>query len=134
MSRSPLRLATPLLVLLAALAPASVARAGGAGGAGTAGGFDRIESREEFVQLVAGRALTRFGITLNVLPEGGIEGRAFGRRVTGAWRWDGGYFCRDLAFGDESLGPNCQVVEKNGALLRFTADEGKGDSADLRLR
>lgn len=96
--------------------------------------FDRVESRDEFVQLVAGRALTRFGITLNVTPEGEIDGRAFGKRVTGAWRWDGGYFCRDLAFGTESLGPNCQVVEKRGEVLRFTADEGKGDQAELRLR
>ena len=96
--------------------------------------FDRVESREEFVQLVAGRALTRFGITLNVSPEGAIEGRAFGKPVTGAWRWNGGFFCRDLAFGGESLGPNCQVVEKRGEVLRFTADEGKGDHADLRLR
>lgn len=96
--------------------------------------FDRVESRDEFVQLVAGRALTRFGITLNVSPGGEIEGRAFGQPVKGAWRWDGGYFCRDLAFGKESLGPNCQVVEKRGEVLRFTADEGKGDHADLRLR
>lgn len=96
--------------------------------------FDRVESRDEFVQLVAGRALTRFGITLNVSPGGEIEGRAFGQPVKGAWRWDGGYFCRDLVFGKESLGPNCQVVEKRGEVLRFTADEGKGDHADLRLR
>jgi hypothetical protein len=96
--------------------------------------FDRVESRDEFVQLVSGRALTRFGITLNVSPEGAIEGRAFGRTVTGAWRWDSGYFCRDLAFGTESLGPNCQVVEKRGEVLRFTADEGRGDQAELRLR
>ena len=98
------------------------------------GDFDRVEGRDGFVQLVAGRALTRFGISLNVSPEGMIEGRAFGRTVTGAWRWDSGYFCRDLAFGDESLGPNCQVVEKRGEVLRFTADEGKGDQAELRLR
>lgn len=105
-----------------------------AGAPAAADDFDRVESRDEFVQLVAGRALTRFGITLNVTPEGEIDGRAFGQRVTGAWRWDGGYFCRDLAFGTESLGPNCQVVEKRGEVLRFTADEGKGDHADLRLR
>lgn len=104
------------------------------GGPARADDFDRVESRDEFVQLVAGRALTRFGITLNVSPEGAIEGRAFGKAVTGAWRWDGEHFCRDLAFGGESLGPNCQVVAKRGEVVRFTADEGRGDHADLRLR
>ena len=97
-------------------------------------GFDRVQSRDEFVRIIDGRALTRFGISLNVSPAGAIEGRAFGKKVTGAWRWEGGYFCRDLAFGNESLGPNCQVVEKRGEVLRFTADEGRGDYADLRLR
>ncbi len=94
----------------------------------------RIEKRDDFVSLVSGRALTRFGISLTVTPDGAIEGRAFGRKVTGAWRWDGGFFCRDLAFGDEPLEPNCQVVERRGETLRFIADRGAGDHADLRLR
>ncbi|MFN3644996.1 MAG: dihydrodipicolinate reductase [Gemmobacter sp.] len=94
----------------------------------------RIESRDAFVSLVKDRALTRFGITLNVAPDGTIRGRAFGRPVTGAWSWKGGYFCRTLIFGDENLGDNCQLVEKRGESLRFTADQGKGDYADLRLR
>ena len=117
-----------------AMLPFAVLTALAAAGPLRADDFDRIESRDEFVQVVTGRALTRFGITLNVSAEGAIEGRAFGRPVTGAWRWDGGFFCRDLAFGDESLGPNCQVVEKRGEVVRFTADEGRGDYADLRLR
>ena len=94
----------------------------------------RIEKRDDFVSLVSGRALTRFGISLTVSPDGAIEGRAFGRKVTGAWRWDGGFFCRDLAFGDEPLEPNCQVVERRGETLRFIADRGAGEHADLRLR
>ena len=94
----------------------------------------RIEKRDDFVSLVSGRALTRFGISLIVSPDGAIEGRAFGRKVTGAWRWDGGFFCRDLAFGEESLEPNCQVVERRGETLRFIADRGAGEHADLRLR
>lgn len=115
------------LTLLAAIAvlPPAAARADG---------FARIESREEFVQLISGRALTRLGINLTVAPDGGIEGRAFGRKVTGAWRWDDGFFCRDLAFGNDPLEPNCQVVERRGATLRFTADRGSGDHADLSLR
>lgn len=100
-----------------------------------AGQEDRVQSRTEFVDLIADRQLTRFGIRLNVSPEGQITGRAFGKPVTGRWEWADGYFCRDLYFGDQDLGPNCQVVQrrKNGGVLRFIADRGQGDHADLRL-
>ena len=94
----------------------------------------RIDSRDVFVSLIDGRALTRLGITLNVTPDGRISGRAFGKPVKGGWAWKNGYFCRSLFFGDENLGDNCQVVEKRGESLRFTADQGQGDYADLRLR
>lgn len=95
---------------------------------------ERIDSRDTFVSLVKDRSLTRLGITLNVSPDGRITGRAFGKPVKGDWSWKGGFFCRTLFFGDENLGDNCQVVEKRGQSLRFTADRGKGDYADLRLR
>jgi hypothetical protein len=94
----------------------------------------RVETREAFVQLVKDRALTRLGITLTVLPDGKITGRAFGQPVRGAWNWRGNYFCRDLYYGETALGPNCQVVERRGGNLRFIADQGQGMHADLRLR
>jgi len=95
--------------------------------------FRPVESRDGFVRLVDGKSLKRFGVELAVTPGGEIRGRAFGRPVTGAWRWDGRYFCRDLNFGRENLGPNCQVVQVSGDKLRFIADRGAGDHADLRL-
>ncbi len=97
-------------------------------------GFNRVADKASFVSLINGKALTRVGITLRVDPNGVIEGRAFGQQVTGAWRWQSGLFCRDLTFGKRNLGPNCQVVQKNGDTVRFIADEGAGDYADLRLK
>lgn len=94
----------------------------------------RIESRSDFVALTQDRALTRLGITLTVSPDGRIAGRAFGMPVRGAWNWQGGYFCRSLFYGERDLGDNCQLVEQVGPALRFTADQGKGMYADLRLR
>lgn len=96
-------------------------------------GFRGIESRNGFVSLVSGKNLTRTGITLSVSPDGRISGRAFGREVRGAWSWDGQFFCRDLSFGRRDLGRNCQVVQVRGDTLRFIADRGAGDFADLRL-
>ena len=96
--------------------------------------FRPIESLDRFVSLTDGRELRRFGIRVAVTPEGQIEGRAFGGPVTGAWTWQGGYFCRDLYWNGDDLGYNCQLVEERGDTLRFTSDRGAGIYADLRLR
>jgi hypothetical protein len=102
--------------------------------AAMAGEFRTITDRSTFLSVIEGRDLTRLGIRLNVTPEGQIRGRAFGRDVTGAWRWDGSYFCRDLYYGETDLGPNCQQVKINGSTVRFISDRGAGIYADLSLR
>ncbi|MEQ9257915.1 MAG: dihydrodipicolinate reductase [Roseovarius sp.] len=97
-------------------------------------GFVQIKNRDAFVNLLQGRELTRFGINLTVTPDGKIDGRAFGRDVSGAWQWNSGYFCRDLYWGRQNLGPNCQAVQVQGQTLRFISDQGTGEFADLRLK
>ena len=96
--------------------------------------FERVGDRETFVRLVAERNLRRFGIRLEVRPDGQINGNAFGRDVSGAWQWRDGYFCRELFWGAREVGVNCQEVKVSGNMLRFTSDRGTGDFADLRLR
>lgn len=93
-----------------------------------------VSDRDNFVELVNGKELRRFGITLNVTPDGQIIGRAFGTPVSGAWEWENGYFCRDLFWGQQDLGFNCQLVQIDGARMRFTSDQGTGPYADLTLR
>lgn len=99
-----------------------------------ADGFAKVSKKSDFVSLIDGRDLKRFGIKLNVMPNGQIIGDAFGREVVGAWEWERGYFCRDLYWGSRDLGPNCQIVEVQDGTMRFTADRGKGDHADFALR
>ncbi len=96
--------------------------------------FAPVTERQRFVSLIEGRDLTRFGVRLEVTPDGRIRGRAFGRDVTGAWRWAEGYFCRDLYWGSMELGANCQAVRAHGDTLRFISDQGTGQYADLVLR
>ena len=95
--------------------------------------FRVVDSDTRFVALIEGRELRRFGIRLTVTPTGEIQGRAFGGPVTGQWRWENGYFCRDLFWNDTDLGYNCQLVQENGPTLRFTSDQGAGMFADLTL-
>jgi hypothetical protein len=118
---------------LAAIATCAVLCAG-ATAASTGEGFASVTDRSDFLSLVQNRELTRMGITLDVRPDGSIAGRAFGREVTGAWSWQDGFFCRDLAWGNRTFPYNCQKVERAGSDLRFTSDRGTGQSATLSLR
>jgi len=94
----------------------------------------RISDRAEFLSLVEGRTLNHVGVALTVTPDGRIGGRAWGREVTGTWSWNGGYFCREMSWGDEPVASNCQAVQLEGSQLRFTSDRGQGQSAALTLR
>jgi hypothetical protein len=102
-------------------------------GPAVAEGFRTVEDRGGFLSLVQDRELKRLGVRLKVTRDGRILGRAFGQNVTGEWRWNGGYFCRDLEWGGDPLDFNCQLVQTDGNTLRFTSDRGAGDYADLRL-
>lgn len=96
--------------------------------------FERVASRDAFLALVQGRTLTGDGVSLRVGADGSIFGRGFGLRVTGGWDWQGGFFCRTLDTALRDFPRNCQVVQVRGDVVRFTADQGAGDVADLRLR
>lgn len=96
--------------------------------------FQPVHEESMFRALVEGNELTRFAVRLQVLPEGRIEGRGFGRQVGGMWEWRNGYFCRTLEWGSGGDPYNCQLVLRNGNTLRFISDQGNGDQADLRLR
>jgi hypothetical protein len=112
-----------LIVLLAALASPAMASE-----------YVRVTDRGTFIKLVSGKNLTSLGIKLTVSSSGGIAGSAFGSTVTGTWTWNDGYFCRTMQAGDKVFARNCQVVQQNGTRLRFIADKGAGDTADLRIR
>ena len=98
--------------------------------------FRPVTDRDTFVSLVQGRELHlgRFGVNLEVTPDGRIEGRAVGWDLTGSWSWQNGYFCRDMDWSGTPIPYNCQLVEAAGDQVRFTVDQGAGDSAVFRLR
>ena len=98
-----------------------------------ADGFRRVQDKDGFLSVVEDRELRRLGIRLIVTRDGRIVGKAFGKSVSGDWRWDGGYFCRDLSFGGDELGFNCQLVQVKGSTVRFTSDKGQGMYADLKI-
>ena len=95
----------------------------------------KVESQQEFVTLVKNKTLTRPLIKLTVSPDGRIAGRGARWDVEGTWSWQNGYFCRDLFWGGDALGYNCQEVQATAdGRIKFTSDRGAGDSAMFRLR
>ncbi len=93
-----------------------------------------VQDRDQFLRIIEGRTLARPLVRLNVLPDGSIDGHGAGIDVSGNWSWDGQFFCRDLYWGNDALGYNCQQVSVNGDRLRFTSDRGEGEHAEFRLR
>lgn len=93
----------------------------------------RVTDRQAFLSRVGGQDLSRMGITVQVQPDGSITGSAFGAPVTGSWEWTEGFFCRQMSWGPREWERNCQAVYTDGATVRFVADRGEGDTADLTL-
>ena len=95
----------------------------------------KVDNQNEFVDLVSGKTLTRPLVQLTVTPDGRIAGRGMRWDVEGTWSWQDGYFCRDLFWGGDALGYNCQEVTATpDGRIKFTSDRGDGDSAMFRLR
>ena len=99
--------------------------------------FEPVKDEGTFLSLIKDRVLRigLYNLSLNVLPDGRIEGSALGWGITGSWDWKDGYFCREMDWSGMEIDYNCQLVEAQGAeKLRFTVDQGAGDSAVFRLR
>ena len=103
----------------------------------SANDFEPVSDLSEFLSLIEGRELRLglFGVALKVMPDGRIDGTALGDTVTGSWNWQDGFFCRELDWGGTPIPYNCQLVEVRGnRVIRFTVDQGAGDSAQFNLR
>lgn len=105
--------------------------------AALANDFEPVTELSDFLSLIEGRELRLglFGVALKVLPDGRIDGRALGDPVTGSWAWQDGFFCREMDWAGTPIPYNCQLVEvRDDAVIRFTVDQGAGDSAQFNLR
>ncbi|MCE0506051.1 MULTISPECIES: dihydrodipicolinate reductase [unclassified Roseivivax] len=95
---------------------------------------ERVDTRAEFLSAVEGKRLVRPLVNLQVLSNGGIAGNGAAWDVTGNWTWQDGFFCRDLNWGGDDLGYNCQLVELDANRITFTADRGAGRSEGFTLK
>lgn len=107
-----------------------------AAGTTRAQGYQPITDRDTFLQTMGDKRLSNrlYGVNLKVTADGAISGTGAGWDVTGSWSWQDGFFCREMSWGGDPIPYNCQLVESNGQDMRFTTDQGAGESASFRLR
>lgn len=98
--------------------------------------YQPITDRATFLQSMSGKNLSNrlYGVNLQVTEDGSIVGTGAGWDITGTWSWQDSYFCREMSWGGDPIPYNCQLVEFDGQDMRFTTDQGAGDSASFRLR
>ena len=99
--------------------------------------FQPVTERDAFLALLDGKNLSNrlYGVNLSVTADGQIAGKGAAWPITGSWTWENGYFCRAMDWGGDPIPYNCQLVEvRNGNEMRFTVDQGAGDSASFMLR
>lgn len=96
--------------------------------------FTKVDSQDQFLSLITGKELRRPFVRLEVSPQGDISGMGAAWAVSGNWTWREGYFCRELFWGGDALGFNCQEVQAHENRIRFTSDRGEGKSAEFRMK
>ena len=113
------------LILLAALLSAQPA---------FAESFRRVTSVGGFFQLVEGRKLSKFLMSIRFDNLGQIKGWAWGRPVLGNWRWEGTKLCKRVYIGTSDQGESCVQVRSDGYTVLFIPNKGEGKIEEFRLK
>ena len=95
----------------------------------------KIRTEAEFNQMVVGKTLSYPDGTFIKVTKGNLSGKAGnGQKITGAWNWQGRFWCRNVVVDGNALGTNCQQFEIDGTAVRVTRDKGRGDVINAVLR
>ena len=96
-------------------------------------GEKRVTTRQAFRNLVVGRTFSNDLGSGRCLADGTMTGEFGGRRLTGYWYWEDGFFCRDIRVGPEYLGSDCQIVLISEDELTVVRNRGNGEKVTYQL-
>lgn len=68
-----------------------------------------------------------------IQTDGTIAGTWFGKTLSGAWRWEDGYFCRSLS-APRAAPEDCQQWSVAGDQARLVRDRGTGEATFYAIR
>lgn len=88
-------------------------------------GFEPITTPGQFVDRVAGRAITfPNGGVLIARPDGSFDGNFNGQTPVGSWTFTNGQLCRTVRLGEERFPEVCNRLESKPGTLRFFNPDG----------
>lgn len=98
--------------------------------------YERITTKEQYIELVAGRAAKSKGsdFSSTALADGTLTSTGGSKKLSGTWTWEEGYFCREGTIGSEPLERDCQIIEIAGDSLKVNRNKGEGESVILKLK
>ena len=88
---------------------------------------ERITTEQEFRATAVGKKMVTKGGYVNFGEDGSLSGEFSGKKLTGKWSWEDGYFCRTVKLGGKDRGHDCQVVlaTEDGVVLHRKKGQGK---------
>lgn len=98
--------------------------------------FERIASKEQYLELVAGRVAQMKGSNFSstAFADGTMKGGGGDRKLSGTWTWEDGFFCREGTIGSDVLKRDCQIIEISGDTLKVKRNRGEGENVVLQLK
>lgn len=101
----------------------------------TAHSKDIIDNKDEFIQKVVGKKVAQSSNTwLRMAPNGKIDGRVKGIKVTGKWYWQGNYWCRTARIGIIPVPRECQQITLlGGNKLELQRYKGTGSKHNYTM-
>lgn len=96
---------------------------------------DLIDNKNEFLQKVVGKKVAQSESTwLRMAPNGNIEGRVKGIKVSGKWYWQGNYWCRTARIGIIPVPRECQQITLlGGNKLELQRYKGTGSKHNYTM-
>ncbi|MEM7439928.1 MAG: hypothetical protein AAF393_10035 [Pseudomonadota bacterium] len=88
----------------------------------------KIQTLKGFKSAVVNRTLANNDGSLRIRSNGRVTGTLQGKKLTGAWNWQGKRFCRALKWGGQDMGSTCQTVVINGKNISFVRPNGRATS------
>ncbi len=98
------------------------------------GGWTPVESRAEFLRLVAGRVLEGDDAVFTLHADGTISGWIGEEPLSGTWDWRGRYFYRRTRIGGVDFGACFETIEVRAGEMRYVRDRGHGVAHVVRVR
>ncbi len=88
---------------------------------------EQIKTKAQFLEQIAGKKLVQNKNWVILSADGTVRGEGPAKGdITGKWDWEGTYYCREVTVDGTKFAHDCQSVTRNGKIVNFIHNKGKG--------